>query len=120
MSWRSLASIRWKSTREKFRVHDDMVARLKELGVGDAEIKKTHKLWIYVYCDILEGMIVYRVKPYPNSEVVNEALQLPKDADMDGHPPPDTLRKWVSSKSAKDPKIGEFLQEYNNVWTTVR
>jgi hypothetical protein len=106
------------STHEKFRLHDEMVARLQELGVGDADIKKTQHLWIYLYCDILEGMIVYRVKPYPNSEVVNEALQLPNEADMDGLPSPDTLRKWVSSKSAKDPKIEEFLQEYDNVWTT--
>ena len=37
---------------------------------------------------------------------------------MDGLPSPDTLRKWVSSKSAKDPKIEELLQEYDNVWTT--
>jgi hypothetical protein len=106
------------STREKFRVHDEMVARLQELGVVNADIKKTQHLWIYVYCDILEGMIVYRVKPYPNSEVVNEALQLPKDADMDGLPTPEVLRQWATSKSAKDPKIEEYLQEYNNVWTT--
>jgi hypothetical protein len=96
-----------------------MVARLQELGVGDADIKKTQHLWIYVYCDIIEGMIVYRMKqPYPNNEVVNEALQLPKDADMDELPSPETLRKWVSSKSTKDAKIEEFLQEYDNVWTT--
>jgi hypothetical protein len=96
-----------------------MVARLQELGVGDADIKKTQHLWIYVYCDIIEGMIVYRMKqPYPNNEVVNEALQLPKDADIDELPSPETLRKWVSSKSTKDAKIEEFLQEYDNVWTT--
>ena len=49
-------------TRENFRVHDEMVTRLRELGVGDADIKKTQHLWIYVNCSILEGMIVYRVK----------------------------------------------------------
>ena len=106
------------STREKFKLHDEMVARLKELGVSDADIKNTQHLWIYMYCDILEGMIVYRVKPYPNDEVVKEALQLPKDPSMDGLPSPDTLRIWASSKTRNDPKVEELVQEYANVWAT--
>lgn len=104
------------STREKFRLHDEMAARLQELGVDDVDVKQTRHLWTYMYCDILEGMIVYRVKPYP--EAVTEALQLPKDAGMDGLPSPETLREWVKHNSVKDPEIDQFLQEYDNVWTT--
>jgi len=95
-----------------------MVARLHNLGVGDADIKKTQHLWIYVYCGILEGMILRQAKPSPSDEVMSEALQLPKDADMDPLPTPETLRVFVSSKFTKDLKIKEILQEYNNVWTT--
>lgn len=107
------------STREKFRVHDAMVDRLHSLGVGDADIKKTQHLWTYVYCGILEGMILYRAKPSPDA-LMSEALQLPKDADMDPLPTPETLRVFVSSKFTKDPEIEEILSEYTNVWTTGR
>jgi len=106
------------STHEKFRLHDEMVARLHDLGVDDADIKKTQHLWTYVYCSILEGMIFRQAKPSPDDAVISEALQLPKDADMDPLPTPETLRVFVSSKFTKDPKIEEILQEYNYVWTT--
>jgi hypothetical protein len=114
------------STAEKFRVRDQIVERLRDIGVTQEDIMKAQHLWIVVYCSILEQQILYDAflgKSLPNTdpitELKNAGIQLAKDKEgKDGLPSPGALRKWVTTKGLNDPKINERLDEYERVWTT--
>lgn len=107
------------STAEKFRIRDQVVEQLRALGVKTDDIVKSQRVWINVYCNILEGQIGAAVrKEHPEVDTKNEFVQLAKGDSKDGLPTPDALRKWVAQRSVDDPKIGELLTEYESVWTT--
>jgi hypothetical protein len=108
------------SVGEKFRVRDQIVERLRDIGVPQDDIVKVQRLWIIVYCSILEGQIEARVREaFPTkTDVENEIVQLAKDNGKDGLPSPEALRKWVTTNGLTDPNIIERLDEYQRVWTT--
>jgi hypothetical protein len=107
------------STGEKFRVRDQIVQRLRDIGVPPDDILKAEHLWIIAYCSILEGQIEARMhEVLPKTDIENEIVQLAKGNGQDGFPSPEALRKWVTTKGITDPKINERLDEYERVWTT--
>ena len=106
------------STAEKFRVHDQIIERLHDIGVAEMDILKAQHLWILVYCSILERQIEDTVQELrPKDDVKNEIIQLVKDGE-DGLPLPEALRKWVTAKGLNEPKINERLEEYARAWKT--
>jgi hypothetical protein len=107
------------SMAERFRVHDEIVANLMEIGLKSDDIMKTQRLWVYVYCDILAALIQGAIKQLlPATDVENEFKLLHKEKEGPRLPSPGTLRKWADSKNLSDTKIDRLLQEYENVWTT--
>jgi hypothetical protein len=107
------------STAQKFRIRDQIVERLLDIGVTRDGILKAQELWILVYCNILEGQIEEAVhQSLPNTDVKHEVIQVVKGNGRDGLPLPEALRKWVITKGLSDPKINERLNEYERVWTT--
>jgi hypothetical protein len=107
------------SASEKFRVRDQIIARLHEIGVKPDDILQAQQGWIYFYCDILEQQIERAViKNLPNVDAKNEFDKLAKENGKGGLPSPDALRKWVAAKAVSDPELNELLQNYESVWTT--
>jgi hypothetical protein len=107
------------STQEKFRLHDEIIQRLKDLGVTQNDILKTQKLWITAFCSILEAQIEDAVhKALPNTDAKKEILQVIKSNGKDGLPLPDALKNWVAAKGLNDHEINERVEEYERVWTT--
>jgi len=107
-------------TREKFQIHDRIVASLKSLGLSRSDILKTQELWIYFWCNILEEMVVRRAQvSIPTLKLLDELKELSQGTGQQGGlPSPDTLYSWVVSKGLKDPNIDQLLGEYQNVWLT--
>jgi len=101
------------------RIRDQVVEQLRDLGVKTDDIVKSRRVWINVYCNILEAKIgAAVVKEHPDVDIKNEFVQLAKGNSKDGLPMLEALRKWVAEKSVKGPKVDEFLAEYESVWTT--
>lgn len=106
------------SSAEKFRLHDQIIARLRDIGVPQEDILKAQHVWILVYCSILEQQIQSEVQQsLPKIDTEKEVIEL-KNNGKDGLPTPEALRKWVATKGLNDPKINERLEEYERVWTT--
>jgi hypothetical protein len=106
------------STGAKFKVHNEIVDRLKAIDVKPTKIREAQMLWISVYANILESMIEAAAKKHlPSENVHDEFSKLPKE-ETEGLPSPETLRRWVASKSLNDAEISQLLQEYERVWTT--
>jgi hypothetical protein len=101
------------STREKFRIRDQVIERLQALGVKPDTILEAQHIWILLYCSILEGQIDEAlVEAFPNTDLGFQVIR------ENGLPAPDALRKWVTSKGVNNPKVTERLDEYERVWTT--
>jgi hypothetical protein len=107
------------SASEKFRVRDQIIARLHEIGVKPDDILRAQQGWIDVYCSILEQQIEGAViRSLPNVDAKNELAKLAKENGKGGLPSPEALRKWVAAKAVSDPKLNELLQNYESVRTT--
>lgn len=92
------------SSAEKFRLHDQIIARLRDIGVPQEDILKAQHVWILVYCSILEQQIQSEVQQsLPKIDTEKEVIEL-KNNGKDGLPTPEALRKWVATKGLNDPK----------------
>jgi hypothetical protein len=109
------------TTAEKFRIRDQMVARLKELGVPESEIMDAQRFWIGVYSGILERDFVAAASTLlPSVNVQSEIDQLARTTSKDGRPSPASLRKWVSDHDLHDSHIDELLTNYDTLRTSGR
>jgi hypothetical protein len=107
-------------TAEKLRIRDQIIEKLRDIGVKLDKVLETQQLWILVFGSILEGQIEAAVlEAFPKTDLNNEITQVIKENGNNGLPAPDALRKWVKSKGLNnDPKVTERLDEYERVWTT--
>ncbi len=107
------------SVSERFRVRDQIIARLHEIGVTPDDILQAQHGWIDFYCDILEQQIAgVVIRSLPNVDAKNVLSKLANESGKGGLPSPEALRKWVATKAVSDPKLSELLQNYESVWMT--
>jgi hypothetical protein len=109
------------NTEYKFKIRDQMVDSLKEIGVHDSDVLEAQAVWISIYgrmiLDHLEGIVVRLLPNIPNEKVVEEIEGLPKNPTS-GLPLPKDVRNWIAAKSLNDAKLTQFLDEYEYMWTT--
>jgi hypothetical protein len=104
---------------EKFRVRNEIVDSLKDIGVPRQDIIKAQTVWIIALCDGFLRIIKGEAKKLlPNVDVERELNELPKDDARQSLPVPNELRAWVASKTLSDPEINQLLDEYQSVWNT--
>lgn len=104
---------------EKFKIRDQIIARLHDIGVKSDDILRTQQMWIYFYCDILEQQIEGEViKNLPDVNGKSELARLANENGKDGLPQPEVLRKWVAAKALSETRLNELPQNYESVWTT--
>jgi hypothetical protein len=105
-------------TSEKFAIHDRIVNNLEDIGLPQEDIIKTQEMWIQVQCRMLFDRIESSIfEMMPDETAMEEVRGLPQDGDRQ-LPSPDTLRDWISSKSLRDDRLDQLVDEYTNVWTT--
>jgi hypothetical protein len=105
-------------TSQKFEIHAEIINSLKKIKIPDEKILKAEGVWITVYCrmilDRIEGIATQLL---PGTNAQDEIESLPKESEH-GLPLPKTVRNWIATRALKDSNLTQFLDEYENVWTT--
>jgi hypothetical protein len=105
-------------TSYKFKIHDQIIASLKELNLPNSDISEAQQTWISIYCSMLLDRIGGEIgKLLPNVTVADEIDSLPRDT-AHGLPSPETVRKWIATKALNDAAVTKLADEYANLWST--
>src|SRR5271163_2676832 len=97
-------------TAEKFRLRDQIVERLKDIGVkSDGRLRAQH-MWIYVNCSMIEQQIEGHITAVlHDADVQKEFSHLAESGGQYGLPPPDALKTWITAKDLRDPQVSGLL-----------
>ena len=109
---------------DKFRLRDEIVARMREIGVDEKTIFSAQRGWITLYCTIIEERIILKITKAA-SETDQSFLTAKAEIDTaaikdgrNGIPSPVAMRNWVDRQSNDDHEVKVWLTAYESIWKT--